>query len=58
MMGILPDRLDHDQWRIGGQISEHFHPIFLGIDEAVLLYRIDGMSPYGLKTIAFDCRDD
>ena len=35
VMGILPDRLGHDQRRFGGDICEDLHPIFLGIDEAV-----------------------
>jgi hypothetical protein len=58
MMRILPNRLHHDQWGIGRQISEYLHPVLLGIDESVLLYRIVSVTPRGSELIALDRRGD
>jgi hypothetical protein len=55
MMGVLPDRLDHHQRRVGRDATEYFHSVLLAVDEAVTFVGIAGVAasnvaaqaPYG-----------
>ena len=43
VMGVLPDRLGHDERGFGVQAGEHRDALVLGGDEAVLFLRLVGM---------------
>ena len=40
MIRILPDRLGHDERRVGRNLAEDFDAILLAVDEAVFLSRV------------------
>ena len=44
VMAVLPDGLDHDQRRIGGNLPEDFHAVPLAVDESVPLFGVDWMA--------------
>jgi hypothetical protein len=46
VMGILPNRLRHDQGTVGIHLREHRHAFFLGANKSVFLILFVGMNPF------------
>ena len=57
-MAVLPDRFRDDQRRVPGDVPEHFHAVFLAVDEPVPLFRVERMRALDVAARAFDGRDD
>src|SRR5207253_1024855 len=58
MMAVLPHGLHHDERRIARDLAEHFHPVFLAVDEAALFLRIVWMTTLYLASFALDGAND
>ena len=43
VMAVLPDRFGDDERCVDRDFPEHFHPIFLAVDETVLFFGIEGV---------------
>ena len=54
VVGVLPDGLSDHERGVGRDVAEDLHPIFLAIDEAVLLFWIVGMGALDLPSFAFN----
>src|ERR1700730_3919567 len=57
-MAVLPDRFDHYQWSLRGDVAEDLHAAFLAIDEAMLLDGIVGMAAPNLEAFTADRSHD
>ena len=58
VMRVLPHRLGNDQRRVGRDVFENFHSVFLAVDEAVLFFRIERMAALHRPSLALDGGDD
>jgi len=46
VVGVLPDRLGHNQRRVGVEIGEDRHAFFLRLDKAVAAFRVVVVGPF------------
>ena len=53
-MAVLPDAFGDNQWGIRIELAEDFHAHLLGINEAVLLFLIEGMGANDVPAFGFD----
>src|SRR5437016_181289 len=58
VMAVLPYRFDDHERSIARDLAEHFHAVFLAVDETVLLLRIVWMTAFHLTAFALDSTSD
>ena len=54
MVAVLPNRLRHDQWFIGGNFLEDLHSVLLAVNESMPLCGIEGMGAFNGGALCFD----
>ena len=57
MVAVLPNRLRHDQWFIGGNFFEDLHSVLLTVNESMPLFGIEGMGAFNGGSLRLDRGD-